>query len=88
MYERPRHIIDAVADPTTDDDNEHGFEVGSQWINIITKTLFICIDATENAAIWRSITAAVSANSFNDLVFTTNGQIIYSAQNRGEIITI
>lgn len=42
----------ADADPTVDDDETQGYARFSQWINGTSKAVFICIDATEGAAVW------------------------------------
>lgn len=42
----------ATADPGTGDDSADGYEVGSTWVNITAGRPFVCIDATEGAAVW------------------------------------
>jgi len=42
----------AAADPTVNDDNTAGYELGSMWINTTTDNAFICVDATTAAAVW------------------------------------
>ena len=45
----------ATTDPTFTDDVSAGYSVGSYWINISSKTIFICSDNTTVAAVWSSI---------------------------------
>lgn len=56
----PRCNWSATADPTKDDDDresspENNYQVGSLWFNEDTGALFLCVDATEGAAVWRGI---------------------------------
>jgi len=41
-----------TVDPTIIDDAEDGYRVGSRWLNTLTLTEFLCVDATPGAAIW------------------------------------
>jgi hypothetical protein len=51
------HNLSAVVDPAvTDDSATGGYEVGSQWFNTVTKTGFMCVDASVGAAVWKKIT--------------------------------
>src|SRR4051794_19087417 len=58
--------ISSTSDPTTANDNTQGYLVGSQWINTSSKVLFICLDATTSAAVWRRTNADVQ-------IFTASG---------------
>jgi hypothetical protein len=43
----------AAADPTVTDDSTQDYEIGSMWYNSTTRDLFVLIDATVGAALWR-----------------------------------
>ncbi len=44
-----------TVDPGPNDDLDHGNPVGNRWINTSTNDMFICVDATVGAAIWKVI---------------------------------
>ncbi|MCG6157616.1 hypothetical protein [Rubinisphaera margarita] len=46
--------IDDVAPGSTDDESL-GYFVGSTWMNSIDQVLYQCVDATEDAAVWKSV---------------------------------
>ena len=50
--------LDAVVDPTADDDVDLGYSVGSFWYNQATDTLFICEDASDGVAVWQEISGS------------------------------
>ena len=47
--------IDATVDPTVDNDVTEKYEVGSVWVNTTTDKIFICVDATDGAAVWKCV---------------------------------
>src|SRR5580698_11673210 len=49
----------ATTDPTVNSDSAHGYAVGSLWVNTTTSALFVCLNATATAAVWRRISSAV-----------------------------
>lgn len=48
--DRPR-FIEAAA-PTVDDDETEGVAVGNRWLDTTGPTLYMCVDASEGAAVW------------------------------------
>lgn len=56
IYDIPNNY-EAVIDPLTSDDD---YVVGSVWVNVSNDRAFICTDNTNNAAIWKDITASGS----------------------------
>jgi hypothetical protein len=44
--------LEAVTDPTVNDDLTQGYSVGSQWVNIADSRAFVCVDVTDGAAVW------------------------------------
>lgn len=53
VFDRPA-FIDAGA-PTAADDETIGVLVGNRWLDTSGPTLYMCTDATEGAAVWRTI---------------------------------
>lgn len=49
--------LDATTDPTGDNDETEGYEVGSLWFNITDNKIFQCIDPTSSSAVWIELTA-------------------------------
>ncbi len=47
--------LDATAAPTTGDDTEDGYSVGSVWVDVTNDKAYICVDNTSTAAIWKFI---------------------------------
>ena len=45
----------AVAAPAVGDDCVDGYTVGSVWINIVTGTVYQCVNATAGAAVWKDL---------------------------------
>lgn len=43
--------MNAITNPTAQDDNSKGYGLGSLWLN--GQNLFICLDGQNNAAVWK-----------------------------------
>ena len=63
---------DATVDPTVDNDTTEGYEVGSRWTNTADDKVFMCLDATDGAAVWRDIGATGEAFEFTTKFLTAN----------------
>lgn len=57
-----RNNFSATSDPTTGDDEADGYQPGSIWINTTSDDAFICVDATEGAAVWKDLNADPESN--------------------------
>jgi len=44
--------LDATAAPDADNDVDEGYAVGSVWIDVTNDEYYICVDATDGAAVW------------------------------------
>lgn len=51
-YEAVKFNFGASADPTTSDDSNSDYQVGSRWFNTTANTEFVCLDASVGAAVW------------------------------------
>lgn len=61
----PRNNMAATAAPAVTDDLDLGYKVGSTWHDTTNDVVYVCIDASDGAAVWRQI-------SFSQLgTFTT-----------------
>lgn len=47
----------AAVAPTVNDDSADGYAVGSVWVDTVTDTGYMLMDATVGAAVWKQITA-------------------------------
>ena len=56
LIERAKSIISTI-DPDSTRDFTQGYSIGDIWVNNDTNEIFICVDNTQNTAIWRNITA-------------------------------
>ena len=48
--------LDAIEAPGVSDDFTAGFSVGSRWVDVANDREYVCLDVTEDAAIWRRTT--------------------------------
>ena len=54
----PRKIkIDATAAPAVTNDTTEGYAVNSLWIDVTNDKAYICVDASDGAAVWIEITS-------------------------------
>jgi hypothetical protein len=57
----------ATTTPTIDDDSNQSspgpYSVGSKWVNLTLDTAYICVDATDGAAVWNQIDASGSSSA-------------------------
>jgi len=60
----------ATVVPTTTDDSNADYEVGSRWINLSTNKEYVCVDATASAAVWEP-TNNIGINDSADAVAIT-----------------
>ena len=52
----------AISNPLTTDDTNDGYSVGSLWANTSNGSVFVCLDAAINIAIWTEVTNAALAS--------------------------
>jgi len=48
--------LDATTAPTVNNDVDEGYSVGSKWCDVTADKAYICLDATDGAAVWTEIT--------------------------------
>lgn len=48
--------LSAAVAPTVNDDSGDGYSIGSFWIDTVTDTGYMLMDATVGAAVWKQIT--------------------------------
>jgi hypothetical protein len=58
--------VDAVVNPLVTNDSSEGYEVGSIFLNTVSKTIFMCIDDTVGAAVWRPL--ETEKNNYSALI--------------------
>jgi hypothetical protein len=51
---------DGTAAPTVNDDTDGGYSVGSRWLDLTNSEEYVCMDATDGAAVWTETTGAGS----------------------------
>lgn len=67
-YEAIKTNFSASAAPTTGDDSADGYAVGSRWIDTTADKEYVCLDATEGAAVWTETTGSGAAVTWLDWV--------------------
>jgi len=56
---------EATANPTSNDDS---YQIGTVWINTTSDEVFVCVDNTSGAAVWKSVTAHLTQEEVEDYV--------------------
>jgi hypothetical protein len=59
-----RNRFDGVTNPVNTSDSIDGYQVGSLWFNSVDGGLFLCVDATPNAAVWRILPYVAESQIF------------------------
>lgn len=54
----------ATSDPGPSNDSSQGYEIGSQWVNVSTDSVFYCLSAAPGAAVWGQISQSGDSDSF------------------------
>ncbi len=62
---------DATTAPSTSNDTTEGYSVGSVWVDVTADERYVCLDASEGAAVWAKSTVGTAA----EVVFTPAGNI-------------
>lgn len=57
--------LSAGTAPTATDDSNAGYAVGSTWINTTADQAYVCVDATNGAAVWKETTAGAAGGEVN-----------------------
>lgn len=85
----PYDNFSATVDPSVNDDSTIGFSVGSQWINTLSRTVWMLVDPTPSAAIWKQAaegptgpTGAPQTGAYHRYEFTAQqGQYVFYADH-------
>lgn len=59
-----KHNYSATAAPTTGDDADDGYGVGSIWIDLTGDDVYMCVDATAGAAVWNGLNSGGGSGAF------------------------
>lgn len=71
--------MDATTAPTANDDSGDGYTVGSVWIDVTNDRPYLCVDATETAAVWLELGGGASTlDDLTDVVITSpaSGEVL------------
>jgi len=66
----------ATTAPTTGDDTDDGYAVGSWWTDVTADEVYACVDATASAAVWLHLT---TISEDTDMTFADNVKAIFGA---------
>ena len=72
---------DATTGPAVTDDTAGGYSIGSHWIDVTADEAYICVDATNGAAVWLNISTGVefAAHIADATIHFTEGSIDHTA---------
>lgn len=59
-YDRLLTNTSATVAPTINADADAGYRVGSLWVDVTGDSAYVCVDATNNAAVWVSVGGAAA----------------------------
>ena len=70
-HHTPLSNLAATTAPTQTDDNTQGYAVGSMWIDTVTNSAYVCVDATTGFAVWVGLYYA--ATQIGEVFFSVDG---------------
>jgi hypothetical protein len=92
-----KNKLDATVAPTINEDSGDGYSINSVWIDTTADKVYICLDSTVGAAVWKEITSvnisasvynnvdqSIANNSFSYLAFNTE---FYDTSNLHDNVT-
>lgn len=65
-YSLAKQNLAASVAPTTTDDVNSGYSIGSLWVDTVTDKSYICVDATASAASWNDVRGSEGATQALD----------------------
>ena len=65
----------ATTNPGVGDDAADGYAVGSRWVNVTTDTEYVCLDATNGAAVWREVLNSASGGTLSPLTAAADDKL-------------
>ena len=87
-------FTDPTLDPTVNEDADAGYEVTDFWLNEADEKIFMCLDTTNGAAVWRQIYPYIPDPIVRMMTFATEGTLAASigkiriSNDFGETFTI
>lgn len=84
-----KHNYAATSTPTTSDDASQGYQAGSTWYHISTGNVYLCVDNTTGAAVWRLITGGGEGTGGNEFetVFAQGTGYQHSLNSSGLLLS-
>lgn len=64
-YALLKHNLVATAPPSTTDDSSESYAIGSRWVDVALDNFYVCVDATEDAAVWRHLNLPASFSVYD-----------------------
>ena len=65
LVENIKNNLSATTSPTTSDDTNSGYQVGSRWIDVTNDKDYVCVDHTVLAAVWKDTTYVDTVSGIN-----------------------
>ena len=66
------HNFEATAAPANTNDVGEGYGVGSLWVDVTADLAYVCVDSTEDTAVWSLMAAVALTPSAEDWGHITN----------------
>lgn len=76
----------AGAPPTAWDDAASGYNVGSRWVDTTNDEEYVCLDATNGAAVWEKTTAHTTAGADSTAFHSNVGAEIYALTEKSNLV--
>ncbi len=79
--------VNATVSPAVTNDLDEGFSVGSLWGDTTNDNFFICLDATDGAAVWQRIGSDLRSLAVADLGDTTTPSVLTIFETANTVIS-
>lgn len=83
----PRNKRDATSAPTSSDDEQNGWLVGSRWWDTTNDKEYVCMDKTKGAAVWVETTASAGTQLTQEEVEDFVGGMVSGNTETGIAVT-
>jgi hypothetical protein len=84
----PKNNFSTIVAPTNNNDSDDGYSVGSHWIDIYSKVIYICVDNTPSKAVWTKVANDGIIESFSGFTLSNVMLSGYKANTKSGPVSI